>query len=60
MIVKDLIKKLSDFPDDAEVRVSEHDGDDTRVENFWLVDVDYQHREKSNDFVHEVILIGME
>jgi len=60
MIVSDLIKRLENLPPNAEVRVTESSGDETRTENFWLVDIDYQHRNKEFDFVDEVILIGME
>ena len=60
MTVIDLIKRLESLPPNAEVRLTESDGDETRTENFWLVDIDYQHRNKEFDFVDEVILIGME
>jgi hypothetical protein len=60
MIVSDLIKRLKSLPPNAEVRVTESANDETRTENFWLVDIDYQHRNKEFDFVDEVILIGME
>jgi len=60
MIVIDLIKRLESLPPNAEVRVTESANDETRAENFWLVDIDYQYRNKEFDFVDEVILIGME
>jgi hypothetical protein len=60
MTVSDLIKRLEDLPPNAEVRVTESDGDDTRHENFWLVDVEHQHSDKEFDIQDEVVLIGVE
>jgi len=60
MTVWDLIKRLEDLPPNAEVRVLENDGSDTRHENFWLVDVEHQHSDKEFDIQDEVVLIGVE
>ena len=46
MTVVDLIKRLKELPPNAEVRVTESDRDNTRHENFWLVDIDHQHSDK--------------
>jgi hypothetical protein len=58
MRVDELISKLREMPKQAEVRIVESCDDETRHENFWVVDIDIV--DGGYPIADEVIIIGME
>ena len=60
MNVKELLNRLKDMPLDTEVCISEACGGDTRLGDYWLVDLEI--RKNDDDFAikNKVVLRGME